>query len=314
MSFDIDTITQVYVCAPLVIPTSLLVIFWIVILSRLVREASIFVFLRLECIFNLIDCLMGLFLPFSVQNLLIANLNTFIINFINFVLLYFLTSVFEMCSMIMAILAALNCLSMLSSNKTPRYSILFEINPNFLALGAFALSILNFSFQLVSFVDFLHTSEASNSTTGSNYSQNSQIYLALSIFSYSNSNLILVLILVIINCLILFKLKQNLNNTAVEKNTVLKRKTNERRITKLILADSFFTLVSRVGTLVYIIMGYLVELRNTDFPTSSFFMLLTDFSCVIKFFFFFSLNVRFKRETHMVIKSIKEFLICNKSK
>ena len=125
-----DQLVYVYVCFPVSIVSWILLLLCVIIFSRLSKEATIFIYLKLEAIFILVDISVNFTLPLNYD----SSVSELIRQIIHRVIFYELSSIAEMCAILMSIMAALNCICMFESSV---FSAVFRLNPYLVGLAAF---------------------------------------------------------------------------------------------------------------------------------------------------------------------------------
>ena len=299
-----------FACFPLSIPSAIIFIFCLIILSRLSKEASIFVYIKLESFFMLIDILIDAFLP--LIKLLNSQPNTCLIGgILNAALFFHLSAVVEMSSMIMAIITALNCYSILGANKNEWFSFLFRINPYLLSFLAFLLSTLNFSYQYFMFYIGNKQNDTDLCLIQNDFSY-SRTVSVLTILSFSISNVFLLAILVWINYLLIIRLRRNFSDKEmIAKDSLTnKRRSMEKKMTKLVLVECLVFCFGRIPLFVFFIVDSFLDINITrKLPLAGLVTLFILVSFVFKFFLFYRLNIRFRSETRLILLSLKRSLL-----
>lgn len=219
-----------------------------------------------------------------------------------------------MCSLFLAILAALLYLSRFSSKSQPIYSFLFKLSPLTWTAIAFALSSLNFLYILFtinigtySMLNDTFQYECEYSELGNSYDAS-----ALTTISYSISNGVMIFILILINVTILYKLKSKMkrDRSIVSHETSTRRRHIERRLIRIMLIDCLNLTKARLPYLVwYIAEAYSDEFYLTFNYFIGYFSLATYVSFTLKFALFYKLNSRFKSESKQLVNEIKELFL-----
>lgn len=307
-SFTVDEAIYLFVNFPSTIITTISLSLTIVILSRL-KDPVLFLYLKYESIFILFDCFVFLLIPIYKCQSCFPNLDPYMQHLIDYFGFNFFSDIFETSSLFMSNFAALSCLFVMKSNqKTPRYwSFLIKINPLFIAIGVFAYSFLINSYQIFAYFQIDCQHDMNSTWIDCNWFGyfKSPPYNALMLASFILDYGILVLILIFINGLIVIKIRRSLGEKSIVLKTVAaKRKTTERKLTKLILVDCLVLIVGRFPFLLYLI-DLTIDSKGFDSPYASLSNFLLIFTFNIKFFFFFKLNSRFKDETIKVFLNIK---------
>lgn len=315
MSLSPDQIVYIFIGTPIYFFTCVPVFISILALSR-IKDASLFAYLKFEMIFILLDCLIYSFSLFSACNMCFS-LNRYIICFYEFYGLDFLSSVVEMTSGLMSILAALSCLLMLnaSTNNSSRLSTLFsKCNPGLLAIFSFIFSTLIFSYQLT--VPIPTYSSESNMTDDSYCvwidSFQSAINRFFVITSYVISYGVFGFVLIVVNIFIVLKLRKNLKNNSVSMTSQAKRKTIEHKLTKLIVFDCFNLIIGKCPIMAYFIVGELCDINLLTFPLGSLSTVMIFISYDIKFAIYYKLNSKFKNESLRIVSFVFKLGICKR--
>lgn len=308
-TMDLNKLFFVFIVPSLSLPTFLLTLFTLFILFKLSREAAMFAYLKLESLFILIDLFIFIIVPILKYPEYFPGFNPNISKIFSVVLVYNMAGVLEMSSCLMAIVAVLGCHSILeATNKSHVYSIVFRLNPNLLALITFGISILNFSYQYFQFKIVVDPN--SNSTSHFHVDntefQQSVASKILFIISFSISNCFLIFLLVIVNFVTLAKLRKKLNNP--KSSSTNKRDRMEKKMTKLILIDSFVVFFGRIPLFVYFVLNAQGKLFSSNIPWSGMANSLMIVSFFLKFFIFYSFNKRFKTETIRACVYFKQML------
>lgn len=223
-----------------------------------------------------------------------------------------MSSVVEMTSLFMGILAALVYLSQFSissSNSNSKYALLFKIKPITFASIAFILSCINFfhiffevKIGAYSMYNDTFDYECEYNDFGLSYKAS-----ALTTISYTISYLIMLVILIVINVVILYKLKKSIVNPLVMiKEAHFKRRNKEKRLTTVMLADCLNLVIGRLPYFVwYVAEAYSDEFYNQLNFVLSLFTIVTYSSFLLKFFVFYCFNCKFKKESQKLLSMIK---------
>lgn len=292
----------VFIIPSLIIPTFFLILISFFILTKLSHESPMFAYQKIELFFILIDMLIDFNFPLVKCENCNFDFGAIFSYILNIVLIDNLTNVLEMSSCLMAIMVVLSCNAMLdATNKNYFYSFLFRLNPYLLGLIAFLLANFNFSYQyLESQVQVSQTNSTSKYFIETTNFGESTANVILTIVSYGISNFIIILSLVVINFLTLIKLKNKL-----KAKSSTSRQKMEKKMTILILVDSFVFILGRVPLFIYFIFDILNLINYDQFPFSGLISVLIIGSFISKFFIFYFLNKRFQTEVKLILLKIK---------
>lgn len=312
MKFSTDEKIYTFVNFPLGCVTCVQLVISILVITRMKDPSPIFAYLRLDQVFTLTDSLIYSIGLISKCSACFPTINPVFTCWYKFYLLNFFSSVVEMCSILTSILAALAYLSSIEANQNKHSWLLkhfSRVDTRLMGFIVFILSTFTFSYELsVSIPSY--QPPLNNSATYDfkcvwiDYfsSPPNSVFL---IVSFLISYFFLAIALVVVNGFIVHRFRQSLDNNSllVLKNSAYRRKTAEQKLTKLVVADCCNLFLGRSPTLVYFIVDLFFDLGKIDFPFMSLTIFFIILSYNLKFFIFYKLNHKFKRES-------KRILIC----
>lgn len=316
---DLSLINNIYVfgCAPLGLIGVVLMTFTIVVLFR-IKENQVFVFLALEHVFILGDCFIAFLFPIYKCKNCYHFIDPATQCIVDLIVYNYFSSVVEMSSTFLGILAALHYLMGFRQDK-PAYARIFKIKP--VIWAAFALVLSGLTFVYLFFTIKIGSYSTSNDTFlyECEYTEfgNSYQASALVTVTYSISYGIMIFVLVFLNVSIMRKLKESVVTycSIVTRELCMKRRAQEKRLSRLILADCLNLTVSRLPFLfLNIIESYSTDFWEHQHFLVGIFSLFTYSSFVVKFFFFYALNSKFNRESKKCIKGIKKTITTTQDK
>lgn len=311
LEMNLDDYITVYGCTPLSLVLSIFILFYLVVLFRLKNEARLFIYLAIEAFYILIDTFISLFLPFIKCKGCFTNISPLFLDFLATYMLFNFSTVIEMCALLMAITAALNCYSMLAASTNKSYLFIFQLSPYLLALFVFIVSLLTFSYQYFGFEYTMLLNETYLRIRPNEFGS-SQTFRILTLISFGIGDFLLVVLLIFINCIIIVKLKKNFNKSSTIMQNISsaqKRRNTEKKMTKLVLIDSLALCFGRISAYIYLIFSTFLIKGEPDFPIKSLLIILIYFSFVMKLLLFYMLNSRFRYKTNMILVSFKRKII-----
>ena len=321
MQLTFGNFLYVFICSPLGIVGSIISLFSVIVLSR-IKDSQIFIYFKLQYIFILIDCLIAAILPiFKCKNCFPdfispstqCNFDIFLYNFIS--------SIVEMSGQLIEIVTALRFLLIFKTSTTnaPFYSHIFKLNPYLITALCVLLSTTNYIFDL--FKQKVGSYSTSNDTTITYECESTDfgtsiVSNALSISEFIISNALLIILLVLINIRIIYKLKkksQNRVGVQVQGDQSSSRKDADSKLMKLIVADCCNIVIGRMPYIIFTI-GYILPISALSSywfeSLVTFTILPIYFSYIVKFFLFYGLNNRFRKEVSDVLFDLKGIFKC----
>lgn len=306
MNLTSEDFMLTFINSPLSILTSIILLFTLVVFSRIKETNVLFVYLKFEIFYIFLDCFALSFIPLvrcrncfkTIDPIFACTLDYFVFNFFSVAI--------EMASILMSIFATISCILMVGTYaQTSKLSqVLIKTNPNIFALSGFILSVVTFSYQIFA---FNANKPYQNITTSIrcewiDYFQSSPYNILLSA-SYAFSYGILAFILIVLNGLVLFRIRRNLTNSKSLgiQTPSQRRKDLEQKLTKLIIVDCGNLLAGRVPLLVFMCTNTFFDLSFTKFPFLSTTSIILLISFNLKFFIFYNLNSKFKIETNLIL-------------
>lgn len=309
-----------FACGPVTAIGFILCLICILIFSSAeFKDQKLFTYLKFECLFMLIDNFIC-FLPAIFTDTFDSSISKFnetlLSKVINLYLYYFLASVLEFCALLSSIFVALSCYAMLHSlNQSGNrgcFAFLATLSPYKTTLFGFIISIIVFIYQ--PFCGHIQSSEnvQNNFITIDFFESNLQIF---ELVTFTIRDGLLLAILLTIDCLLVVKIKKNLNHkmsTMGNKNanTIVNRtRESHNHLTKMILVDCTNSIVGRLPILAYFIVKNVFPSIILEIPLSSVCSLAVYVSYSVKFFIYYNFNKNFKKVFLKHIQSIKTFFI-----
>lgn len=302
-----------YLDFPFALITSIVVGLTALVFTR-IKEPRMMVYLKLESVFNLIECFVFALTPFLTCTPFLPRLDRMASMIASFSILFFLAAVAELSSLIMTIFTSFACLLLFKVNKSShRLSCFLKLNPYLCATLGFAFSAGLFSYLLFALVGSINAIGRLSATSNQTYIfinyLGTRPYSILITLSFVTSYGLMYILLTLINCLILGNLHALQKRKTQLKNTKTNQKEadeSSKKIAKLVIIDFMNLIIGRLPTICYALANELFKIEFGDFPILSIgsFWLMLSFN--IRFFLFYRFNRKFNKQSKKIFSYFKK--------